>query len=891
MSTHAAAKWAASSLAGLGVYLLAACSGGDAGPTNPPPSASVATSVAATSATNVNGVVGQPVTERPTVIVRDQRGNAMAGVAVTFAVQSGGGSVTGASVTTDAAGAASVGSWTLGTAVGANTLAATVGALAAVTFNAAAAAGPAAAMAKVAESDGQTAAVSTLVPVPPAVRITDQFGNPVQGTAVMFDVTGGGGLVTGGAATSNAAGVAAVTSWMLGPDEGPNTLAATAAGLDGSPAVFTAAGTATPIIVVSGVAPALLSPGVTATITGSGFSAVPAQNAVTIAGVAATVTAASTTQLTVAVPSDLPCEPTRNVAVVVNAGGGNGSIQHPLRVATLRDLAAGDALILGNVADTRCNELASNGGRYLISVYNTNRTYSTTGATFELRGAAATAAAPAPLRAGRNTPVLRTADGRDARRATLHRSAEESQADRLHHRILEENLRFAQRHAHLVGRRGRVGFDPLPPALQEVGDTIDIRIPNISAGNFCQNFIAIKARVAYVGTRSIVLDDIGNPLAGQIDTTFAAIGMEFDTLMFDLLRQSYGDPLAMDAQLANSGKVVMVFSNQVNTNMPGLAGFVVTCDFVAPTIAASSNFGQFFYAMVPTVAGGFATAGTPPRWRWTMRATVIHEAKHITSFAERFARAASTFEQAWLEESTARLSEELYERARWGFAQNGNTGYGSAANPVGPYCAVRTVCVAATGQPRGFVRAFEGLALNFFPQSQTRSPIGRINDNDFSFYETGWSLVRWAIDHGTLAEDAFLKGLTQATADAGLANLEARAGRSYADMLPEWLLAMALDDRAGFAPTNPRLRMPSWNLPHLFAGLNADFPANYPNAVPLVTWNVNFGDFLVNGMAVPGTGSFIDLMGTQTATQLIELRAAAGVAAPAELRIAIVRVQ
>jgi Kelch motif protein len=61
----------------------------------------------------------------PAVLVRDQYGNQVPGLVVTFAVASGGGSVTGGNATTSASGIATVGSWTLGPGGGSNTLTAT----------------------------------------------------------------------------------------------------------------------------------------------------------------------------------------------------------------------------------------------------------------------------------------------------------------------------------------------------------------------------------------------------------------------------------------------------------------------------------------------------------------------------------------------------------------------------------------------------------------------------------------------------------------------------------------------------------------------------------------------------------------------------------------------
>jgi hypothetical protein len=70
-------------------------------------------------------VVGEVVATAPSVLVTDANDNPVEGIAVTFAVASGGGSVTGASATTNASGIAMVGSWTLGTTAGENTLTAT----------------------------------------------------------------------------------------------------------------------------------------------------------------------------------------------------------------------------------------------------------------------------------------------------------------------------------------------------------------------------------------------------------------------------------------------------------------------------------------------------------------------------------------------------------------------------------------------------------------------------------------------------------------------------------------------------------------------------------------------------------------------------------------------
>jgi plastocyanin len=81
---------------------------------------------------------GSPVAEPPSVLATDGFGNPVAGVTVTFAVASGGGSVTGPVQTTGENGAAFVEGWTLGPSVGPNTLTATADGLAGspITFTA-----------------------------------------------------------------------------------------------------------------------------------------------------------------------------------------------------------------------------------------------------------------------------------------------------------------------------------------------------------------------------------------------------------------------------------------------------------------------------------------------------------------------------------------------------------------------------------------------------------------------------------------------------------------------------------------------------------------------------------------------------------------------------------
>jgi adhesin/invasin len=189
-----------------------------------------------------SAVVGTAVATDPAVRAEDQFGNPVPGASISFAVSGGGGSVAGPAQLTNGAGVATVGSWTLDTTAGTDTLTATLSGLTPVTFTATGIAGAATQIAQLA-GDGQAAVVNTILPTAPAVIVRDQFNNPVPGVGVSFAPDSGGGSVTGASPLTDTTGVARVGSWRLGTLVGQNTLAASASGLAGSPVTFVANGT------------------------------------------------------------------------------------------------------------------------------------------------------------------------------------------------------------------------------------------------------------------------------------------------------------------------------------------------------------------------------------------------------------------------------------------------------------------------------------------------------------------------------------------------------------------------------------------------------------------------------------------------------------------------
>ena len=199
------------------VLVVSACTGdGPQVPTVSAPTNGI--TFAATVASLVNTI--------PTVKITDAKGRAIKNVLVRWQIRAGGGRVVNDTVRTLENGEGTSGGWTLGPVAGSQILQANVEGLAAVTFIADAAAGPATTVVRV-SPDPQRATVNTAVATPPAVRVEDSFGNPVPGVTVTFTAAAGGGVIAGAQQTSNTAGVASAVSWTLGTISGQQFARAT----------------------------------------------------------------------------------------------------------------------------------------------------------------------------------------------------------------------------------------------------------------------------------------------------------------------------------------------------------------------------------------------------------------------------------------------------------------------------------------------------------------------------------------------------------------------------------------------------------------------------------------------------------------------------------------
>jgi hypothetical protein len=159
--------------------------------------------------------------------------------------------------------------------------------------------------------------------------------------------------------------------------------------------------------------------------------------------------------------------------------------------------------------------------------------------------------------------------------------------------------------------------------------------------------------------------------------------------------------------------------------------------------------------------------------------------------------------------------------------------------------------------------------------------------------------MRYLTDAFATSETAFLSSIIQ-TKDRGTANLVAKTGRPFAELLGMFALASAADNYPGVTLADPKLRLASWNSRDLFQNMSTQLvtgtgaPA-YPLAWPLQSRNVSFGNFNTAQSDISqlkgGGFALWELSGTQTGPQALAVRSTTGGPPPPLIGMAIVRIQ
>ena len=776
------------------------------------------------------GVVGEPLPRPLVVRVVDRSGAGLPEVTVVFIVIDGGGSVLSSGGTDEDGRAQAM--WTLGPTGGEQTVQVRIPgseSVPAAVFRATATPAAPATFAPV-SGDGQSRAAGQALRDSLVVRITDSFGNGVPGLRVDWRTVVGGGRVSPVSVTTGPDGQAR-TQLTLGTQPGANLAAANTVGFDS----VTFSSLATPPPVLTSVTPDTLVPGQTVTLSGTDFARTAADTEVRVAGSPASILVATQER----VEAVVPCVPSGAAALALTTNGVRLEQAGLVAVSPVLRLDAGQSATI-NGPRPGCAEIASSGAHLIL------------------------VSRPAP--AGLATIRVRGQPGGPSTAAALQNSpnvgAQHTVAGNVHDHILAAAEAVLARHLPRAEAPSRAE-DPFP------GDTVTMLVPDVVT-NACTIRDEVRARVVARGARTLVLEDIDAPLATRADSVITLLHGELENIMLPLLEEHFGNGLAVFTG-PDGARLRLLLSPSVN-QLSGVSGFTSVGDLTDPASCAASNGIPVFYGFVPTdpAAGyGNGIALTRSNWLRLVRATVVHETKHLIAFATRIGAGVDRLEERWLEEGAAMVAEELYARQVFGYGRTSNVSFRASL-----FCERRPDSASfpeCRDKPLVMLNHFTLLARHL-SALESRSLFAAAASNDNSFYGAAWSFLRWTLDQHAPDEAAFLRTMTADVDQLGRANLEARTGSGFDALFAEWLVALALDDRAGYTAGDPRQTFPGWNLRDIYAGLQQELPLLFPRAYPLAPRTSAAGTFDVQVRNLPGgTGILLEVGALTNARQLIDI--------------------
>jgi hypothetical protein len=745
--------------------------------------------------------------------------------------------------------------------------------------------------------DGQVGAATVTVTLPAVASVTVTpvdptigLGGSVQLTATLRDANNT--VLTGRTVTwsSTQEGTASVdgNGVVRGHAPGSVIITAAAGGVTGTTQVVV---TSTPAVIITGVSPATIQEGQSATITGTGFSADAHANTVLIDDVPATVTAATATSLTITVPQGR-CLPARSVSLRIAVGGNVGERMHPWRPATFLDVPVGQQVRLSGTSPCIQLDGSTGSAEFLVGVQSVSSVATqvtpvvvrgTTGTPASLSFAAAVMA-PQHVHAGAATPLSAF-----NRRLQRHREAELA--------FRHEERRTMQRQLSLAERRftprnlAASSAEAAVPPDAAMGDTVVVKYP--TAPNLCELSVPVTAVVRHRGTRGIWLEDVNNPAGGFTQADYAQLGGMFDQHIYPANVEYFGEPTDFDA----NGRIVILITRELNREETAL-GRMVFADLF-PGECPGGNGGEFFYGIAPDPAGTIGFEYTVEDARLDYPIIIGHELAHVIQVGRRLMTpGATSFQTVWELEGQATLAEEIVGHRITGNQPGQNYGFSVAWN---------TPEVHAINW---YISAFVDLALYFGFESVTgtipNAPercgwLGVPTNGSMgpcigsrSVYGVSWSFLRWVTDQYGPSFPGGEAGLHRAMVTdtrTGFATISGLTGRPIDEMLAQWAATLYMDGR--IPSLDPRLTFTSWDL---HGGADGVGPRTgvFANLIPTAQLRPRenaFTSFQNDISVIAGSTAYFRLSGSSRPAMSISVRDTGGGAVPGHMRVWIVRVR
>ena len=640
--------------------------------------------------------------------------------------------------------------------------------------------------------------------------------------------------------SSNAAVVLAVASGgefgVVALSAGTATVTVTASDPGGLSARLSFQVTVRPVtqasVEISGIEPSVLVEGASARITGSGFSVTAAQNQVSVGGLAARVTSASATSLSIVVPwSD--CLPPRRDELRVSVGHQSDARTVGVTPLSQEDLELPQFNYRITRAGSGCVHLPGNasGGEYLIGVASTSEVPSSPapvalngipGDAFVVGTASQAVGLASTLPDFAMRTSLESLPAGDV--ATLATASADSRFESLSMGYDSLRTRRAAAHNALMARNEallRELSDPRAPLISEVaayrrypataGDTLTLFADH--AGT-CSQATEVNAVVRLVGSHTIWLDDLDNPTETFSDSELTDLDAFYAENTRRVLEGYFGELSDVD----QNGRFLVLLTKEVN-RVDNLAGWVWFRDLVSQAQCATSNVGEVFYGQVPDPSGSVGKARTKQEVLDYYPSLLTHEITHLVQGnAAVFGSAGN--KAGWEIEGSASLAEQLtaYRIFEHGSGRElGWAEYSESSNTQYWYWNAWVYDLATfwgwdpdageLGRVRG---APEQCTWTFLRREGDPGPC-----KGNAAYGVASTVLRYAMDRwgGEYpgGEQALMRRLTQSPA-RGFASLEDVGPWSIEAILADFYAGLWLDLQQGYRAFG----MTSWNLYDIF---------------------------------------------------------------------------
>lgn len=369
-------------------------------------------------------------------------------------------------------------------------------------------------------------------------------------------------------------------------------------------------------------------------------------------------------------------------------------------------------------------------------------------------------------------------------------------------------------------------------ALMAVGDTVNIRVPNLApSANICRDFIPIRAVTRVVSGRAVILEDIASPPGKLTTSDYQGIASEFDNIIYPTDTLWFGSP----TDINSDQRVTIVYTPEVNKLTPAnsngiVGGFFFGGDLIRRTeyptnsdCRAQTNEQEIFYIIAPDPNGVVngnrrTTAGV----RQVTRGTIAHEFQHmINQSVRQYNPLVKAFETPWLNEAMAHFAEEAVGRVVRGFGESESLTE-AMINP-------------STTDQNDYTA--------FFRQNQTRfrfwalrpdtaSPTSVRARNELASRGAAWALVRYAADHyGNGNPRSFFRRLA-AGPETDITNMVARAGnRPFDEIIGGWLIANYADG-LNIPGLSTLYSYPTWDMRNVLSAVNNNTYPLLVNTLP-----------------------------------------------------------